>query len=198
MHFLCPETQLPPTEMDQLDPLEADLVLCFRRWVLGLCKSDPRHWSVAWNDLAKLLGGKDARSAASGLNAMILEICGSARRHIRHHSPCCRYICGDELAVLSLIAACQRREVARARAVAGWCWKTVWTASFALRCVWRRPWPPRTASCRTGPCPPVPRPPMRRRKCKALGWCTKVRARVGGRRIDPPSRSARPGSPKTP
>lgn len=120
MHFLCPESQLPPTEMDQLDPLEADLVLCFRRWVLGLCKSDPRHWSVAWNDLAKLLGGKDARYAASGLNAMILEICGSARRHIRHHPPCCRYICGDELAVLSLVAACQRREVARARAVAGW------------------------------------------------------------------------------
>ena len=120
MHFQCPETQVPPTEMDQLDPLEADLVLCFRRWVLGLRKSDPRHWSVAWNDLAKLLGGKDARFAASGLNAMILEICGSARRHIRHHPPCCRYICGDELAVLSLIAACQRREVARARAVAGW------------------------------------------------------------------------------
>ena len=120
MYFQCPESQLPPTEMDQLDPLEVDLVLCFRRWVLGLCKSDPRHWSVAWNDLAKLLGGKDARFAASGLNAMIMEICGSARRHIRHHPPCCRYICGDELAVLSLVSACQRREVARARAVAGW------------------------------------------------------------------------------
>ena len=109
-----------PSQIDDLEDVEVLLVSCLRRWIAGLCQRDPRLWNIAWNDLAKRLGAEDARKATSGLNNVICEICTQARRGFRHHPPCCRRLSADELTILSLVAACQRRQVARARALAAW------------------------------------------------------------------------------
>ena len=114
------QTATMPSQIDDLEDFEALLVSCLRRWIAGLCQHDARHWTIAWNDLAKRLGAEDARQATSALNTVVCEICTQARREFRHHPPCCGHLSADELAMLSLVAACQRRQVARARARAAW------------------------------------------------------------------------------
>jgi len=106
--------------MCELDPSERLIVWSFRRWVLGLRENRGEHWSFVWNEFARQFGAPAGKEALSGFAALIKGLQCHARRMVHHHQPCCPCLGADEASVMCLVAACQSRQLARARALAEW------------------------------------------------------------------------------
>ncbi|HMB77956.1 MAG TPA: hypothetical protein VKN76_16285 [Kiloniellaceae bacterium] len=83
------------------------LLRSFRLWLIGLRHNTPACLEEVWNDFANRLGGSDGKEALAALAGCIKVIQLHARRRIRHHPPCCRYVTADEAGFLGVIAACQ-------------------------------------------------------------------------------------------
>jgi hypothetical protein len=123
-----PETRMSftPVSQDQAvapgDLLQGEEVVLrsLRLWIIGLRSNAPHCWSRVWNDFAKRFGTKDAGLALSGLAGCIKTLQLNARRKIRHHPPCCRYLAPDEVSFLGFIGACQRADWMLSRHKAEW------------------------------------------------------------------------------
>ena len=107
-------------EMDRLTHIERLLIRAYRNWVTGMRLNDDYLWRQAWAELAHELGESCAKGILGGLQNLILGIGTHARRPVRLHPPCCSGVCPDEIAILTIIGACQRREHARSRIAAEW------------------------------------------------------------------------------
>ena len=110
----------PLTRMQDLAESERLIIDIYRRWIAGMRSNDDRHWSVVWTELSGSLGMKSARAILAGLQSVIAGIGSSSRRPVQLHPPCCGFVCPDELLVLNLVGACQRRNYALARSTAEW------------------------------------------------------------------------------
>lgn len=113
---LVPQFQSENTA--ELDACEQLLLRSFRRWTLGLTRSDPPALEATWNDLASVLGAEAARSTLEALSSFVFRLAGAARRIIRHHHPCCPRLTWDEWCLLGLVSACQRGELQAAQRAA--------------------------------------------------------------------------------
>jgi hypothetical protein len=115
---LVPQFQTEkPTELDACEQL---LLRSFRRWTLGLTRSDALALEATWNDLASTLGPESARSTLDALSSFVFRLAGTAKRIIRHHHPCCPRLTWDEWCLLGLVSACQRGKLeAAVRAASG-------------------------------------------------------------------------------
>lgn len=109
-----------PMSMTELAPAERFIVWCFRRWVLGLRENNGSHWSLVWNEFARQLGAQDGKAALSNFTNLVKCLQVYSRRKIYHHQPCCPCLSGDEAWVISLVAACQNRQLCLARSLAEW------------------------------------------------------------------------------
>ena len=109
-----------PRRSAELTAAERLVVGALRHWIVGLGDNSGRHWSHAWNDLARELGSGPARDAVAGLTRLVATLGGHARGRIRHHLPCCPCLTADEVRLLGFIAACQAAAPAAARAQAEW------------------------------------------------------------------------------
>lgn len=107
-------------KMERLTHSERLLIRAYRNWVTGMRLSDDYLWKQAWAELAHELGDSCARGILSGMQSLIMGIGTHARRPVRLHPPCCSCVCPDEIAILTIIGACQRREHARSRIAAEW------------------------------------------------------------------------------
>ena len=110
----------PLTRMQDLAESERLIIDIYRRWIAGMRSNDDRHWSVVWTELSGSLGMKSARAILGGLQSVIAGIGSSSRRPVQLHPPCCGFVCLDELLVINLVGACQRRNYALARSTAEW------------------------------------------------------------------------------
>ena len=110
----------PLTRMQELAESERLIIGIYRRWIAGMRSNDDRHWSVVWMELSDSLGMKSARAILGGLQSVIAGIGSSSRRPVQLHPPCCGFVCPDELLVINLVGACQRRNYALARSTAEW------------------------------------------------------------------------------
>lgn len=108
--------ELPPPTGRTADLTEAELLVlgCFRRWLSG-----PEQREMLWRSLAHDLPQTEARTALKGLEATIRVLGAHASRNIRYHRPCCPAMAPDEVGLLSLVAAVQRRQHELADLVAG-------------------------------------------------------------------------------
>lgn len=113
-------TRLWPTETRELDAAERFIVRSFRRWILGLRQNDGGHWSLVWNEFSRHFGEADGKAALSGFARLVRGLQCHARRNIAYHQPCCRCLCADEICIVNMIAACQRRRLSHAHALAEW------------------------------------------------------------------------------
>ena len=118
--FTPPNRDPRPTSMSELHASERLIVWSFRRWVLGLLENRGEHWSLVWNEFTRQFGAHQGKDALSGFAALMKGVQCHARRTIHHHQPCCPCLGDDEVCVLSLVAACQSRELRRARFIAEW------------------------------------------------------------------------------
>lgn len=109
-----------PEHLRDMKEPERLIIWSYRRWVLGLQTHEESYWERVWRELSCVLGEDRTRTVLSGLQKIIASIGHHARRPVRLHPPCCGYICADELSVVFLIAACQRRDYSVARRVAEW------------------------------------------------------------------------------
>lgn len=109
-----------PGSLGALTAGERLLVLGLRRWIAGWQRREPGHWSLAWKDFTKALGRDSARQALAGVNGLIWELATSIRRPYRHAPCCCPVLCSDEMAVLCLVAACQKADFACSARLAEW------------------------------------------------------------------------------
>ena len=110
----------PLTRMQDLTESERLIIDIYRRWIAGMRSNDDRHWSVVWMELSDAFGIKSARAILGGLQSVIAGIGSSSRRPVQLHPPCCGFVCPDELLVINLVGACQRRNYALARSTAEW------------------------------------------------------------------------------
>lgn len=85
----------------------AFLLRSFRLWLIGLRHNAPDCLGQVWNDFAGRFGSTDGKQALAALANTVKVIQLNARRQIRHHPPCCRYLAPDEVGFFSFIAACQ-------------------------------------------------------------------------------------------
>ena len=123
MHGNLPDRQKEkslPTQMQELSEVEKTLIRSYRRWIAGMRMNDERYWSVVWTELSSFLDDQSARLILGGLLSLIAAIGNFSRRPVRLHPPCCGYVCEDELLILSLIGACQRRNHSLSRRRAEW------------------------------------------------------------------------------
>lgn len=120
MTFTVFEPERRPTRMQELSEGERLVVWSYRRWVVGMQTHEEGHWIRVWRELGCVLGTESARATLGGLQRMIREVAMHARRPVRLHPPCCGMICADELSLVALIAACQRRDHQQARRLAEW------------------------------------------------------------------------------
>ncbi len=109
-----------PSSFAWLDRAEHLILWSFHRWVLGLNENTAQHWSLVWNEFGREFGARQGRTALTGFASLVRALQCHARRNIRYHRPCCPCLGADELWLLSFVAACQRRDHTRARAVAEW------------------------------------------------------------------------------
>ena len=107
-------------KMDRLTHIERLLIRAYRNWVTGMRLSDDYLWKQAWAELENELGESCAKGILGGMQSLIMGIGTHARRPVRLHPPCCSCVCPDEIAILTIIGACQRREHARSRIAAEW------------------------------------------------------------------------------
>jgi hypothetical protein len=68
------------------------------------------HRDMLQRSLAHELAPTEAQEAMKGLEATIRVLCAHACRNIRYHHPCCPAMAPDEVGLVSLIAAVQRRQ----------------------------------------------------------------------------------------
>ena len=106
--------------MQELSEIERTLIRSYRRWIAGMRMNDERYWNVVWMELSSFLGDQSARSILGGLLGLIAAIGSYSRRPVRLHPPCCGYVCAEELLILSLIGACQRKNYSLSRRRAEW------------------------------------------------------------------------------
>lgn len=109
-----------PTRMQELGEVESLLIRSYRRWIAGMRSNDERYWSVVWVELSGSLGTQSAKTILGGLQGLIVAIGNYSRRPLRIYAPCCGYICSDELLILTLICACQRRHDTLSHSTAEW------------------------------------------------------------------------------
>ncbi|MDA0664260.1 MAG: hypothetical protein O3B08_15670 [Proteobacteria bacterium] len=112
--------RLWPTETRELDTAEQFIVRSFRRWITGLRQNDGGHWSLVWNEFSRYFGEADGKAALSGFARLVRGLQSHARRNIAYHLPCCPCLCADEIRIVNMIAACQRRRLSHAHALAEW------------------------------------------------------------------------------
>ena len=91
-----------------------------RRWLIGLRHSAPDSLDRVWNDFACRFGSDKGKEALAALAGSIKTIQLHARRRLRYHPPCCRYLTPDELGYLHFIAACQAGDKVGSRQRAEW------------------------------------------------------------------------------
>lgn len=92
----------------------------FRRWLQGAAGDTGLHGRLLWRGLVDALGEQDAHVALLALSRMIKTLQSYARRRFAYHQPCCGALTLDEIAVLGLLTACQRRQLQLARGRALW------------------------------------------------------------------------------
>ena len=108
-----------PSRTADLSEPERLVLGAFRHWLAGMGDGNSRAMALAWNELARTLGATRGRVAMSGLIGLIREM-RHLRRSFRHHQACCPCVTGDEMVVLSFVAACQRDDWPRANGHAEW------------------------------------------------------------------------------
>ena len=109
-----------PSGLSDLVAAERLVIYGLRRWIVGLGRREAWHWSLAWNAMARDLGGTEARAGLTAVNALVRALAAAARRPFRHHHPCCPLLTADELAVLCLVAACQHDDAVLAAGLSAW------------------------------------------------------------------------------
>ena len=114
------EYDVVPTRMGELTEPEGLLIRSYRWWVAGMRLNDDKYWGVAWKSLSAAIADQCTKEVLGGLQSVIAGICSSARRPTRLHPPCCCFVCPDELQIVHLIGACQRRNHSLARSTAEW------------------------------------------------------------------------------
>lgn len=119
-----PANDTPSLEDSTVD-LERDRELAFllrnfRLWLIGLRHNAPDCLTQVWNDFAGRFGIDEGKHALAALANSIKAIQLNARRQIRHHPPCCRYMAPDEANFLGFIAACQSGNHSLSRQRAEW------------------------------------------------------------------------------
>jgi len=107
-------------QMKKLTVAEQLLIRTFRRWVTGMRLNNEYLWNQAWTELSESFGEDCTKAILSGLQSVILGIGTYARKPMRLHPPCCSGVSEDEIAILAIIGACQRREHIRSRIVGEW------------------------------------------------------------------------------
>lgn len=108
-----------PATTAELDAGERLILRAFRYWVVGLAEDAGTQLSLAWNELARDLGAEHGKAAMSGLIGLVREL-QHARRRLQHLPPCCLSVTTDEMALLTFVGACQRKEWPLARGLAEW------------------------------------------------------------------------------
>ncbi len=103
-----------------LGPSERLMVTAYRRWILGLRENRGAHWSLMWNEFAGRLGSHDGRIAMAAFFDVMHELQLHARRKLYHHQPCCKHLGIDEVCLLRLLCACQKRKRGLAGRLAEW------------------------------------------------------------------------------
>jgi len=109
----------PMTTTDLADG-ERFLVGSLRRWALGLTDNNGEHWRFVWHDFQNRMGARDGKAALASFAGMVAALQVHARRPLRHHHPCCPCVGADELRIVVLVAACQRRDMELAERLAAW------------------------------------------------------------------------------
>jgi hypothetical protein len=117
---------------------ERFLVGSLRRWALGLTDNNGEHWRFVWHDFQNRMGARDGKSALASFAGMVAALQVHARRPLRHHHPCCPCVGADELRIVVLVAACQRRDMELAERLAAWMIEAHGTCRV-LRGGWRLP-----------------------------------------------------------
>lgn len=89
------------TDMRLLCNAPADdqfLVITIRGWLNGF-----NGQQEVWNALARKMGTTTARRFLNSLESFIATVSNGARRQIRHHRPCCRYLGKDEMTIAQIV-----------------------------------------------------------------------------------------------
>lgn len=109
-----------PNCVAALDPGERLLVWSMRQWLAGWAAPAQPAWQEVWNEFAGRFGGREGRLALAAFTALLGRLRTSARRPLRDRCADCPSLGAEEISVLRLVAACQRRQQPLAQGIALW------------------------------------------------------------------------------
>ena len=107
-----------PRPFDTLMFPEQLIVSGYRCWLTGYATGDIACWEIAWNVYAHTLGPDQARPVVTALATWVRTLRRRTARPLDRFPFGCSRLCDDEVSSLRLVAACQHRSRALARATA--------------------------------------------------------------------------------
>lgn len=109
-----------PDCVTALDLGERLMVWSMRQWRLGWAAPASPAWQEVWNEFAVRFGGREGRMALAAFTALLGRLRTNARRPLRDRCVDCPTLGVEEISVLRLVAACQRRQQPLAQGIAQW------------------------------------------------------------------------------
>lgn len=101
--------------VDDLGAAERFVLWALRRWLGGRAL-----WEPVWREFRAVFDQATATRAMAGLERVAGGLRSRARRAFVVHRPCCRHVGLDEVALLGIVAACQRFDAESAALKATW------------------------------------------------------------------------------
>lgn len=90
----------------------------FRCWLAGFQTGDIGCWEVAWEEMSRAVGPRNAKPLMTELAHWVRAVQETAERRIEVYPAECRRFCRDECLAISMVAACQHSACPAFRACA--------------------------------------------------------------------------------
>jgi hypothetical protein len=114
----APPNRAWPTMVAELDPIENLIVWSYRSWAMAVQRNGETRWRLLRYEYRRQFGADAGETALHRFSALMRQFGGHARAPMSYHAPCCPCLGEHEVAVLSLVAACQARRWLLARRIA--------------------------------------------------------------------------------
>ena len=108
-----------PTLVAELDPMENLIVWSYRSWAMAIQGGGQQRWRLLRYEYRRQFGAVSGEPALDRFSVLMRQVAGHARAPLKHHAPCCPCLGEQEVAMMSLVAACQARQWSLARRIAG-------------------------------------------------------------------------------
>ena len=107
-----------PTLAIELDPMENLIVWSYRSWAMAVQHGGQQRWRLLRYEYRRQFGVASGQPALDRFSVLMCQIASHARAPLKYHAPCCPCLGQQEVALMSVVAACQARQWSLARRVA--------------------------------------------------------------------------------